>query len=177
LQLENERLRRKLEVLRQQLGDETRRVQYLEQELLSVRSKEHEETATLEKAIEQVEDNLKRTTRRAVTAENCVSKLKEELDLVMSELTLLRQENREFRCRQTGAGTSGELDNELQSQRLAKELRMAAGSAEQLLRQLLTGVGNLRVIASTLESSHRIQDQTGDFVTHLGGGGDDGSAL
>jgi esterase/lipase len=38
------------------------RVQYLEQELLSVRSKEHEETATLEKAIEQVEDNLKRTT-------------------------------------------------------------------------------------------------------------------
>lgn len=38
------------------------RVQYLEQELLTVRSKEHEETATLEKAIEQVEDNLKRTT-------------------------------------------------------------------------------------------------------------------
>jgi hypothetical protein len=46
-----------------------------------------------------------------------------------------------------------------------------------MYRQLLTGVGNLRVIASTLESSHRIQDQTGDFVTHLGGGGDDGSAL
>jgi hypothetical protein len=38
------------------------RVQYLEQELLTIRSKEHEETATLEKAIEQVEDNLKRTT-------------------------------------------------------------------------------------------------------------------
>lgn len=38
------------------------RVQYLEHELLTIRSKEHEETATLEKAIEQVEDNLKRTT-------------------------------------------------------------------------------------------------------------------
>lgn len=38
------------------------RVQYLEHELLAIRSKEHEETATLEKAIEQVEDNLKRTT-------------------------------------------------------------------------------------------------------------------
>jgi hypothetical protein len=34
----------------------------LEHELLTIRSKEHEETATLEKAIEQVEDNLKRTT-------------------------------------------------------------------------------------------------------------------
>jgi uncharacterized membrane protein len=158
--LENERLRRKLEVLRQQLGDETRRVQYLEQELLSIHSKEHEETTTLEKAIEQVEDNLKRTTRRAVTAENCVSKLKQELDLVMSEMTLLRQENREFRCRQAGASTSVDMDKELQSQRLANELRMAAGTAERLLRQLLTGVGNLRVIASTLENSSRIQDHT-----------------
>jgi hypothetical protein len=34
----------------------------LEQELLTLRSKEHEETTALEKAIEQVEDNLKRTT-------------------------------------------------------------------------------------------------------------------
>jgi hypothetical protein len=38
-------------------------------------------------------------------------------------------------------------------------------------RQLLTGVGNLRVIASTLENSSRIQDHTGDFFTHLQGGG------
>jgi hypothetical protein len=57
-------------------------------------------------------------------------------------------------------------------------------------RQLLTGVGNLRVIASSLESSHQIQDQPGDFVTHIdgdgcggggggggGGGNDDGPAL
>jgi hypothetical protein len=34
-------------------------------------------------------------------------------------------------------------------------------------RQLLTGVGNLRVIASTLENSHRIQDRTGDFLADL----------
>jgi len=38
-------------------------------------------------------------------------------------------------------------------------------------RQLLTGVGNLRVIASTLENSSRIQDHTGDFFTHLDGDG------
>lgn len=34
-------------------------------------------------------------------------------------------------------------------------------------RQLLNGVGNLRVIASTLENSHRIQDRTGDFLADL----------
>jgi hypothetical protein len=31
----------------------------------------------------------------------------------------------------------------------------------------LTGVGNLRVIASTLENLHRIQDRTGDFLAEL----------
>ena len=41
-------------------------------------------------------------------------------------------------------------------------------------RQLLTGVGNLRVIASTLENSSRIQDHTGDFFTHLDGDGSRG---
>jgi len=41
-------------------------------------------------------------------------------------------------------------------------------------RQLLTGVGNLRVIASTLENSSRIQDHTGDFFTHLDGDGSGG---
>jgi len=49
-------------------------------------------------------------------------------------MTLLRQENREFRCRQAGGSTSVDMDKELQSQRLAKELRMAAGTAERLLR-------------------------------------------
>jgi hypothetical protein len=47
-------------------------------------------------------------------------------------------------------------------------------------RQLLTGVGNLRVIASTLENSSQIQDHTGDFFTRGdgsgGGGGGGGSS-
>jgi len=43
-----------------------------------------------------------------------------------------------------------------------------------MYRQLLTGVGNLRVIASTLENSSRIQDHTGDFFTHLDGDGSGG---
>ncbi|XP_069688076.1 uncharacterized ENTR1 family protein [Periplaneta americana] len=178
LQLENDRLRRDIEVLRRQLADQTRRVQTIEKELYTVRSKEHEETATLEKAIEQVEDNLKRTTRRAVNAENTVSKLKQELKLVMSELTLLRQENRELQCGRAGASASMEPNNELQSQRLAQELRVAASTAEQSLRQLLTGVNNLRVIASTLENMHRIQDRTGDFLADLDDDHDDaGPAL
>jgi hypothetical protein len=47
-----------------------------------------------------------------------------------------------------------------------------------LCRQLLTGVANLHVIASTLENLHRIQDRTGDFLTELDDDDDDtGPAL
>jgi len=49
-------------------------------------------------------------------------------------LTLLRQENRELQCGRAGASASVERDNELQSQRLARELRVAASTAEQSLR-------------------------------------------
>jgi hypothetical protein len=34
-------------------------------------------------------------------------------------------------------------------------------------RQLLNGVGNLRVIASALENSHKVEDRTGDFLADL----------
>jgi hypothetical protein len=43
--------------------------------------------------------------------------------------------------------------------------------------QLLTGVGNLHIIASTLENSSRIQDHTGDFFTHLDGDGCGGGGV
>jgi hypothetical protein len=36
-----------------------------------------------------------------------------------------------------------------------------------IYRQLLTGVGNLHIIASTLENMHRIEDRTGDFLAEL----------
>ncbi|KAJ9575897.1 hypothetical protein L9F63_007209 [Diploptera punctata] len=166
-----------LRITRRQLADQTRRAQSLEKELFTVRSKEHEETSSLEKAVEQAEDNLKRTTRRAVSAENTVSKLKQELKLAMSELSSLRHENRELRCGRVGASASFEPSTEVQSQRLAQELRIAASTAEQSLRQLLTGVGNLRVIASTLENMHRIQDRTGDFLADLDDDDDAGPAL
>ncbi|PNF29466.1 hypothetical protein B7P43_G04540 [Cryptotermes secundus] len=178
LQLENETLRRKLEVLRRQRANQARRIQYLERDIFTIRAKEHKETAKLEKAIELVEDNLKRTTRRAVNAEHSVSKLKQELKIVSNELTVLRQENRELQCGRSGAGASVEPESELQMQQLAHELRVAASTAEQSLRQLLNGVGNLRVIASTLENSHRIQDRTGDFLGDLDDEDDDaGPAL
>nr|CAD7406348.1 unnamed protein product [Timema cristinae] len=162
---ENERLRRELDATRRQLADQTRRVQSLEKDLHTLQSKEHEETASLEKAIEQVEDNLKRSTRRAVNAENTVSKLKQQIKVLTSELSTLRRESSELRLGQaSGASASNHSLDDRQSQNIAQELRTAASTAEHSLRQLLTGVGNLRIIASTLENMHRIQDRTEDFM-------------
>ncbi|XP_046993277.1 uncharacterized protein LOC124605558 [Schistocerca americana] len=168
LQLENERLQREIETSRRQLLEQTRRVQTLEKELQAMQSNEAEGNASLEKAIEQVEDDLKRTTRRAVAAENAVSRLKQENKSLQDEILQLRQENRELRygggAAAASAASSSFLSTEEQAQRLAQELRSAAGSAEASLRQLLTGVNNLRMIASTVENMHRIHDRTGDFL-------------
>ncbi|XP_029037726.2 uncharacterized protein LOC114873491 isoform X3 [Osmia bicornis bicornis] len=79
LLLENERLRYELELAQKQISEKSERIQLLESELTSRRAVEHEETVHLEKAMEQVEDNLKRSTRRAVNAESTVSSLKKEI--------------------------------------------------------------------------------------------------
>ncbi|XP_032665155.1 uncharacterized protein LOC116841396 isoform X2 [Odontomachus brunneus] len=79
LSLENERLRRELDTARRQITEKTDRIRSLEVELLSRQEVEHEETAHLEKAMEQVEDNLKQSTKRAVNAESTVASLKKEI--------------------------------------------------------------------------------------------------
>lgn len=165
LQMENERLRRELDISRRQLSEQARRIQFLEKEVCTMQSKEHEETASLEKAIEQVEDNLKRSTRRAILAEGQVSKLKQETKILLNEVTQLRRENHELRTGQ-GLSSTMEPNHEMLTQKLAHDLRAAASTAEVSLRQLLTGVENLRVIAATMESMHRIHDRTSDFLAY-----------
>ncbi|XP_053973241.1 uncharacterized protein LOC128873586 isoform X4 [Hylaeus volcanicus] len=167
LSLENERLRYELELARKQIGDKSKRIQLLESELASRREVEHEETVHLEKAMEQVEDNLKRSTRRAVNAESTVTSLKKEMKALTIEVSRLRLENKELKngCTTKSrkeCGGSSSID--LRVRRLANDLRTAASSAEVSLRQLMFGVDNLRELASALENVDRIEDRTKDFL-------------
>ncbi|KAK0087484.1 hypothetical protein PV325_000925 [Microctonus aethiopoides] len=165
LQLENELLQRKLEIARRQNNENNRRIQLLEEELLSRRVVDHEETAHLEKAMEQVEDNLKRSTRRAVNAESAVTALKQEVKALTTEISALRAENRQLR-NAVGAGYCDQRppESDKKIRLLAGDLREAASSAESLLRQLMCGVDNLKIISSTLENIDRIEDKTKDFL-------------
>ncbi|XP_014474520.1 PREDICTED: uncharacterized protein LOC106744349 [Dinoponera quadriceps] len=168
LLLENERLRHELDAARRQISEKTDRIRSLEVELLSRKEIEHEETAHLEKAMEQVEDNLKQSTKRAVNAESTVTSLKKEIKALTTEISFLRLENSELRAGIAAAGqsesnaTAANMNRTVR--RLARDLFAAASSAEVSLRQLMSGVDNLRVLASTLENVDRIEDWTKDFL-------------
>ncbi|XP_011166235.1 uncharacterized protein LOC105200392 [Solenopsis invicta] len=168
LLLENEILRQQLEASRRQLSEKMERIHLLEAELLSKKEVEHEETVHLEKAMEQVEDNLKRSTKRAVNAESTVTSLKKEIKVLTTEISLLRLENSELRTSISAAGQSesnaSAVNMNRTVRRLARDLFAAASSAEVSLRQLMSGVDNLRVLASTLENVDRIEDWTKDFL-------------
>lgn len=163
---ENERLRQELELAQKEVSEKSEKIQLLESELASKKEVDHEETIHLEKAMEQVEDNLKRSARRAANAESTISSLKKEIKSLTTEISLLRLENKELRAG-IAAGSRNEYGSSNTDQavkRLAGDLRHAASSAEVSLRQLMSGVDNLRVLASALENMDRIEDRTKDFL-------------
>ncbi|XP_008558181.1 uncharacterized ENTR1 family protein isoform X2 [Microplitis demolitor] len=164
LHLEVEMLRHNLEIARRQNSEKNRRIQLLEAELASRRAVDYEETAHLEKAMEQVEDNLKRSTRRAVNAESAVTTLKQQIKELTTEISVLRIENRELKSAIGVGCSSRSIDGDKKIFRLAGDLKEAASSAESYLRQLMSGVDNLKIIASTLENFDRIEDRTKDLL-------------
>ena len=173
-QTENERLRAELDMLRVQNAELSRRVQSLHSEVRTLRAKEQEDTLTMEKAIEQAEENLQRTMKRAVNAENMISKLKLENRQLQTELKQVNQENWVLRggeggssaCGGAGVGSSSSsVEQQIQMKRFSQELKAAATTAETSLRQLLSGVDNLRLLASAMETLHRVEDRTKDYLS------------
>ncbi|XP_044766965.1 uncharacterized protein LOC123322940 [Coccinella septempunctata] len=159
-----DRLHRELDLLRQQLTEQTNRADMLKRELEETRNQENRYKQHLIETLEQLEENLKRCNRRASTAEATVSTLRQEITLLKKENRALKAENLAWGCME---GATGGPPNQTpnHSQRLAQELRNAASSAEASLRQLLSGVDNLRLMASTLENMHRIEESNEPFLS------------
>uniref|UniRef100_A0A1B6CH86 Endosome-associated-trafficking regulator 1 n=2 Tax=Clastoptera arizonana TaxID=38151 RepID=A0A1B6CH86_9HEMI len=155
LEMENERLRRELESSRRQLAEHIQRNQTLEAELQLAKRRDNDDTTHLEKVMEQVEDNLKRTTKRAISAESKVTELKQRVKLLSNELNAVR-----FNRADLNASANHSTDEQL-----ARDLRTTVNNAEISLRQMLNGIDSLRIIASTLEDRNRmIEDQPPDFM-------------
>ncbi|KAI4472102.1 endosome-associated trafficking regulator 1 [Holotrichia oblita] len=157
-----DRLRQELELCRRQLLEQTRRADLLQRELEIARNKEHEYTQNLGKALEQVEENLDKSNKRVLAGESTILRLRQEVKSLTAEVNCLKCENQELRGEEgaAGGGPTYRFPSQRQTQRLASDLRSAASTAEHSLRQLLTGVDNLRIMASSLENMHRIEENS-----------------
>ncbi|KAL7045442.1 hypothetical protein ACKWTF_002229 [Chironomus riparius] len=125
LQQENERLRTDLE--------EGRRITIdLEQQISHAKNIETQYNVTLAESMEQVEENLFASNQRAAEAEVVANKYKQQVKQLTMEIQHLRRENETLR--EGGAVGGVSMNSNLNNRHVARDLRLAASSAENNLR-------------------------------------------
>ncbi|KAL5292002.1 SDCCAG3 family protein [Megaselia abdita] len=141
LQLENDRLRREVNEIRLSLAEQTRRNHELERTLDQRNQRNRAE-------------EISSSNRESDEAKKLINKLKQQVKDLTGEMQTLRSENESLRevGAVGGCSSNSSRPRPSRSQELSQELQMAASTAEIHLRQLLSGVENLRVLAATLES-------------------------
>lgn len=153
---ENSRLRHQLETSQANERTALARIEQLESHLEEYRRRESVETSSLEKAMEQIEKNLKLAIERAVHSENQVVQLKKENRTLQDDIKMLQAAARLHQSEvSAGGGGGGGAGGCSQT---AHELHTAANRAERSIRDLLAGVEHLRMMASSLDSMERIEE-------------------
>uniref|UniRef100_A0A182N326 Endosome-associated-trafficking regulator 1 n=1 Tax=Anopheles dirus TaxID=7168 RepID=A0A182N326_9DIPT len=184
--MENERLRRELDASRHTVGEQSRRIRELERDLETMVSLNRAGGSGLLQrdsgsngSTQSNASSFLQAKTRAATAEAEMKQLRQKLSSMSVEMEALRRENetlKEEACGgaiggSTGAGASARArsddsgsnrtrrersSNFLRAQTIA--LRQAASTAESNLRQLLSGVENLRTMANQIETFRVTQD-------------------
>ncbi|WAR13343.1 ENTR1-like protein [Mya arenaria] len=155
LQDENRALRQQVEELKRRNHQCDNRVGDLERQLERQKAKEAEENAVMERAMEQVEENLSQTTKRAVQAETMVTKLKQDVKGLQAEMGKLRGENRMLL---SGDKYLGDIKE--RTGYVAEQLSSATNTAETSLKQLLSGLDQLKMLSLVLTSIDKITEDT-----------------
>ncbi|KAG5675900.1 hypothetical protein PVAND_005759 [Polypedilum vanderplanki] len=155
LQQENERLRMDVEESRRIIID-------LEQQINHAKNLETQYNVTLAESMEQVEENLFASNQRAAEAQVQANKYKQQVKQLTLEIQNLRRENETLR---EGGAVGGCSNSNISNRPIARELRLAAATAENNLRQLLTGVENLRMIAKSLENTDQYNSSNVDYLS------------
>ncbi|XP_070384000.1 endosome-associated-trafficking regulator 1-like isoform X2 [Dermacentor albipictus] len=120
LEEKNKQLQRHLEEAQKVNKEQSKRLKSLEEQLVLQQAREREETAALERMVQQVECNLKTALERASTAEELAYSLKQEVKALQA------------RCKHLEMQQNQDL-SEMTSD-LSCKLRTAADSAEGSLR-------------------------------------------
>uniref|UniRef100_UPI00398F4145 endosome-associated-trafficking regulator 1 n=1 Tax=Pristiophorus japonicus TaxID=55135 RepID=UPI00398F4145 len=154
LKEENALLRKQTKEAKQLAKDHIRRTRRLEEELERRKITEEKETRALEAMVQQVEENLQLMTKRAVKAENTVTKLKQEFVVIQAEVQHWKSENVRLR-----SGDSLALNSAKSNARLASDyLVKAVQGAESSVKQLLSGAETLRLVSELLRTIDRISE-------------------
>ncbi|XP_029961464.1 LOW QUALITY PROTEIN: endosome-associated-trafficking regulator 1 [Salarias fasciatus] len=138
--------------LRRSVTASERRVSQLTEELLHSRRKEAQEAQDLESMVQSVEHNLRLMTRRAVKAENCVSKLKVDLQQLQAELVCVRSENDRLKA----AESQVVMTMRQNAQLAAEHLKKTTSHAHSSIQQLLAEAESLHLVSQLLSSIDKI---------------------
>ncbi|KAK6982251.1 serologically defined colon cancer antigen 3 [Biomphalaria glabrata] len=157
LQEEKEMLRKELAREKLMNNEKSQRLLQLSIDLEQQKKKEAEETAVLEKAVQQVEENLVTTTKRAVQAEANVSVLKKENKKLQSQLNSLLQMKESFKSEDKGLA-----DIKERTKYTSEQLLSASVMAEKNIKELMAGVDKLKLLSQVLASIDKISDSSHD---------------
>ncbi|KPP58594.1 serologically defined colon cancer antigen 3-like [Scleropages formosus] len=158
LREENAQLRKQVKELLRRSEADSCRIQHLREELHKRKMQEEKEAQDLETMVHSVERNLQLMTKRAVKAENSVSKLKQEVLQLQGQLEVYLTENKKLRDRETTALNTMKQKAQLAAEHLSK----AASNAESSIKQLLTGADTLYLVSQILGTIDSISDLPGE---------------
>ncbi|XP_051533473.1 endosome-associated-trafficking regulator 1 isoform X2 [Myxocyprinus asiaticus] len=154
LKEENSLLRKQVKELLRRSETDSERIKHLTGELHNKKLQDEREAKALETMVQSVEQNLQLMTKRAVKAENSVSKLKQEIQQLQNQLEGYKSENERLRCGETTALTTMRHNAQVASEYLNK----AAQDAETSIKQLLTGRDTLCLVSQLLTSIDKITE-------------------
>ncbi|MCI4392603.1 hypothetical protein PGIGA_G00147750 [Pangasianodon gigas] len=154
LREENSQLRKQIRELIKKSEADSTKIRQLTDELHNRNLREEREAKALESMVQSVEENLQLMTKRAVKAESSLSKLKQEVQQLQSQLEASRCENERLRAGETAALSSMRQNAQVASKYLIK----AAQDAETSIKQLLTGRETLCLVSELLRSIDKITE-------------------
>lgn len=154
LKEENMALRRTIRELQRRSEATDRRVSELSEELLQRRRQEEKEAQDLESMVHSVEQNLHLMTKRAVKAENSVSRLKVALQQLQVEVDSLRSENDSLKAAESEVVMTMRHNAQVASEYLNK----TASHAHSSIRQLLGEAETLHLVSQLLQSIDKISN-------------------
>lgn len=154
LREENSLLRKQVKELVRMSETDSRRIKQLTDEMHNKKLQEEKEAKDLEAMVQSVEQNLQLMTKRAVKAENNISKLKQEMLKLQGQLEDYKSENERLRLGETTALATMRHNAQVASEYLNK----AAQDAEISIKQLLTGRETLCLVSQLLSSIDKITE-------------------